>query len=113
MRKLSLALLLVPSVAAAASFEDAFAGAWKSFHAAMPQAKFAAAADPNADANRALYLLAHRGNQVEKKMAELNTGVNNIALLTDYLAGTSTVPSRSPSTCAPSPRKSRLDEGLQ
>ncbi len=96
MRKLSLALLLVPSFAAAASFEDAFSGAWKSFHAAMPQAKFAAAADPNADANRALYLLAHRGNQVEKKMAELNTGVNNIALLTDYLAGTEYGPKQIP-----------------
>ncbi len=96
MRKLSLALLLVPSLSSAAVFEDAFSGAWKSFNAAMPQARVFAAADPIADANRALYLLAHRGNQVEKKLAELNTGVENIALLTDYLAGTEYGPKQIP-----------------
>lgn len=97
MRKLSIALMMVPSLTTAAVLEDAFSGSWRTFNAAMPSARFAAAPPPEASGNRALYLLAHRGNGVEKKMAELNTGVSNIALLVDYLAGTEYGPKQIPS----------------
>ena len=89
MNKLFAALLaVVPATARASTLELSSSQALRLFQDAGPSARLLLASQGDPQLRSRLYALAFQTGEAEKKLAETQTGLHNIALFVDYLSKT-------------------------